>query len=323
MAVFSTRQLNNAHLGMYVGTKGPVVLRQVISDKLFTYQLIRKEETVLQNLNGTLASLVFPDGNPIYSLEKLSDLVLPDICEFVFDIHEKEDNISKSRTAIKDELEGPILHRFMQTRKDDLRKKNNRLKLLSRIQFQNIFPDTGQIDINKLDITALCFIIFEGIRLRPRTDFDKFPRDDVLSIADDTLRIKMCRNFLVHQADAEISDVDFEKYWNCLTDVFERLTGSSNIRHESDMLKVLRLPEEKIETFKAMIQQWRMDEKDDRQENAKQLKEVVKQTGAHTEKVIEETGSKIVQNQNRNHEELKCLIKKDNKGKNNASWHDR
>ncbi|XP_021357645.1 uncharacterized protein LOC110453130 [Mizuhopecten yessoensis] len=145
---------------------------------------------------------------------------------------------------------------------------------------------------------------------RPTSDFDKLPLESVITEADDMLRIKICRNILVHQPVAEISDDNFDTYWECLTGAFERLLKSPSVRRESERLKSLRLPDEKIDQFKVMIQGWRKDDEDDRRKQLDQITDIVTQTGLHTESVIKAIGTQIVDNQNEKHEGRVTLFKK-------------
>ncbi|OWF53155.1 uncharacterized protein LOC110446770 [Mizuhopecten yessoensis] len=312
MGVFSKEQMNNALLGMYLGTRGPKTLRKCITDKLFTYQMFSNEETIRTNTDAEIVPLVFPEGQPVPSLDDLDDLVLQDIGSLAFDLSKNEQDIVKLRNSIQVLLEGPIFHKYLQSRENRFRKKNRDKKLLSKIQFAKLYPESGDPSIFDLDITVLCFILFEGMDFRPISDFHKLPLESVQLEADDMLRIKICRNFLVHQPAAEISDEDFDTYWECLTGAFERLLKSPCVRRESERLKSLRLPDEKVDQFKTMIQGWRMDDQDERREHLEQMKVILTQTGLHTESVIKATGTKIVENQNENHEELVSLLKQSN-----------
>ncbi|XP_021339937.1 uncharacterized protein LOC110441165 [Mizuhopecten yessoensis] len=312
MGVFSKEQMNNALLGMYVGTRGPKTLRKCIIDQLFTYQMWRNEETIRAHLDADMVLLVFPEGQPVPSLDDLDDLVVKDIGCLAFDLSKNEQEIGKLRYSIQVLLEGPIFHKYLQSRENRFRKKNGDKKLLSKIQFAKLYPESGHPSIFDLDITVLCFILFEGMDFRPISDFHKLPLESVITEADDMLRIKICRNILVHQPVAEISDEDFDTYWGCLTGAFERLLKNPRVRRESEELKSLRLPDEKVDQFQAMIQRWRMDDQGERREHLEQITDIVTQTGLHTESVIKATGTQIVENQNEKYEKLVNLLKQRN-----------
>ncbi|XP_060080236.1 uncharacterized protein LOC132559621 [Ylistrum balloti] len=310
MDMFSKGEMNNALLGMYVGTRGPKTLRKCITDKLFTYQMWKNEETIRKNLDPEMVLLVFPESIPVSSLDELDDLIVPDISSLAFSLPKSEQDISKLRNQIQGILEGSIFRKYLQSREQQFRRKNNKMKLLSRIQFAKLYPTNGESNIHELDISLLCFVLFEGMGFRPISDFDKLPSLTVVTEADDMLRIKICRNVLVHQANAEMNDEDFDKYWECLTGAFERLLKNTSIRRESERLKSLRLPDEKIEQFKTTIEEWRRDEQDERKEHLEQMKDIVTRTSVHTNSVIQATGTQIIDNQIKQHEKLVKLLKK-------------
>ncbi|XP_069135328.1 uncharacterized protein [Argopecten irradians] len=304
METFSKEEMNSALLGMYVGTRGPKTLRKCITDKLFTYQMWRNEESIRQQLDAEMVLLVFPESRPVPSLDELDDIIVQDISSLAFGLSKNENDTSKLRSSIQGMLDGTILQKYLQSREQQFRRKNNKVKLLSRNQFARLYPRNGKSNIYELDISVLCFILFEGMGFRPISDFDKLPLASVITEADDMLRIKICRDVLVHQTNAEMSDEDFESHWECLTGAFERLLNNRSVRKESERLKSLTLPDDKVEQCRAMVQRWRMDEQEDPEENE------VTHTTSHTEAAITSNETKIVENNNEKHEEVVNLSKK-------------
>ncbi|XP_021347781.1 uncharacterized protein LOC110446787 [Mizuhopecten yessoensis] len=294
MTTFTQEQYNFAHLVMYVGKNGPRVLKKYLVDNLFRYQLLKNEVHLLENLDPSKFSLIFPANEPVSSLDKLDDAVVLDVSKLVFNTEDINDT-QALRRCLYAELEKPILCTFMQNNEAKFRKKNKRCKLLSRKQMDILFPPGDSINIDKLDITAVCFILFEGFNfMKPITDLDKFPADSDISPGSDILRIKLCRNRLAHNPDDEIGDGDFDTLWEYMTTAFGRLTGDVNYRQEGDRLKCVRPHMDIMDRLQSILEKWHKEDREERSDHLENITEKVACFKEHTENVIRDSTKCII-----------------------------
>ena len=102
-----------------------------------------------------------------------------------------------------------------------------KVKVIKPVQMDTLFPPSGLSDSSDYDITLL-YILFRNIcGLSPPSttgSWDKYPPSTDLSSEADLARIKYYRNEVYgHIKSTEVSDADFNDYWNDISDALIRL----------------------------------------------------------------------------------------------------
>ncbi|XP_052082662.1 uncharacterized protein LOC127720222 [Mytilus californianus] len=97
-------------------------------------------------------------------------------------------------------------------------------KKINKDQWDLLFPlrGKGEISSQNFDITLMMFLIRN---LTEITISSILPLPFQIGLSDDLTRIHFYRNKIAHVEDATISDTDFSKYWDDITEAIIRLGG--------------------------------------------------------------------------------------------------
>ncbi|XP_069133830.1 uncharacterized protein [Argopecten irradians] len=248
---------NFCRLVMYMSSCGCEILEQVILNVIFNELLADKRK-----------SLEKPDRKQKIPFERLYPAAgpLPRYYEF-------EDSVIEEIFPLKQQ--NIILPKYLRTTGLYIlltKYRNTLLKFHKKIgenAWNKIDTLQQKIKIKELDVTIFAFI-YRNVSKHSRKDWNTMPLQEEVAIEDDVCRIILHRNTLSHYRKTRpISDEDFEKMWNELTQAFKRLCkDQQKLERESIRKKTEPIDETLQSEYEQMISSWTEEES----ENVEKLK---------------------------------------------------
>ncbi|XP_020906364.1 probable ATP-dependent RNA helicase DDX58, partial [Exaiptasia diaphana] len=130
-------------------------------------------------------------------------------------------------------------------------------KVLHTQQWNLLYPTSGIAQSKDFDITLLFLLLrnFCGLRI-PSRGWDSEPTPTNLTMEDDLVRIKLCRNMIyAHIVEMALTDDEFESYWDKIEAALNRL-GKSKYKTQIEHLKFTSIDHEMNNCYHALVQSW-------------------------------------------------------------------
>ncbi|OWF43209.1 uncharacterized protein LOC110459902 [Mizuhopecten yessoensis] len=244
---------NFCRLIMYMCSTGTDVMELALLDVVFNCLLAderkRLEQAHLEhslNLSVTFEEL-FPTDGHLPKLNEFEDLTI-----------KKVFRMSHEQGTALDFLRKHGLIMVLQSHRKHLCK--HRYKI-GEESWNKIDTYKGEVDIKKLDVSLLFFII-RNISKPPKSNWNHKPKEEEISMQDDVCRIHLYRNILAHyRATQPISDSAFDTMWSDLTCAFKRLCRDPDaMERDSKKLKLAPIDDQQQQKYEELVDKWVVEE---------------------------------------------------------------
>jgi len=231
-----------------------VLLEQLLTDILQNKKQDVKSQVGL-HLYQQQFDVLYPSRGRRPRLKELDDILVSFIAEHVLDMPLRNKCNTKAEyiEIISEHIKRQGLNEHLAGKKSVLL---NKRKYIYQDQWNLLYPITGRVRVENLDLTLLTFIIMNTFDFKPTSGkWNNMPSQQHTTVADDIVRLRIYRNNICHGSIYGVSMLEFNNYWSDISDALVRLQGPS-CRVEIETLKGAPLDPDLEKRYEVMIESW-------------------------------------------------------------------
>jgi len=224
---------NYTRLTIFLINGGTRCLQDVVVREALRYFLSEQKDNVRsyvpRDLYQEQFDTLYPRRNGVVSPACLDRYLLIFVLKEVLGLRDTKVNLTEveARQTLSTYLKTKGLDTILRIKENEVRQKNAKCHFMRKQQWDKLFPVEGTVNVDDLDITILYVILRNVFSLRPtsgRWD-NEMPSASAVCVADDIIRLRICRGELCHRNNVAIDNESFQRLWREISKVLTRLGG--------------------------------------------------------------------------------------------------